>query len=467
MKKVIFSLILLMFSLVFFNGCGQALGDMSAKQVGQLLEQISNNPLAMKFEVDPENIAVKTKSKYFIITLKNPVINMDLTALLKATVQEQAQSLPEMILPMNMKEMVLLHNPARKFLAIRSITGLDSKWQSKESGTEFLLKMVVENLNFGEYNISSFLDAKPDQDIKPFLLQLISDNGTNKGSMHGASYTFELPSLPKPGLMEVKIGEVTWDQKIAMELVKDYLMEESPKIGLKELLSQGDSLINGQATIKDFNFKILEDGKQLGSGSMADTTLGFFLKPDQEKKFFIYSFHWDLTELKIDSPRRKLVQTLGTMKKLKLEFALEHLTPELVQAYFDLQKHRMEKQPDRDEAIRREGVQAMQLFGQFGSSQPVLALSISPLINPFGEMQADARFQFKAMNVYPGKADVRIKNLDQVLEKLKADNFIPAEFIKKLQSFFVKDDKGDGVITFEIKEDQPGVFLLNGQPIKM
>jgi len=459
-----------MLSLVFFNGCGekeQTTGDFTAKQAGELLEQISKNPLGVKFEADPADITVEAANNQYVLTLKNPVLSVDLSVFKELIPGPEGEKLQGMRIPMNMKEMILVYNPGEKFLAIQSLSGFNFKWTFKEAGQEMSFDMTTEFMSFEKYDISAFLDTKQ-MDMMDMLIRFMGDNSSNVGSSRGFSYRFSFPVLQKVSIIDLNIGEMEWKQQAGTDFFMSIFGKEDSKINLQDLLDTGKPLFDMSGSFKDLSFKVSEGEKILAGGQIADSSIEYFLKPENEKKFFKYGFNWDLTGFGLDVPGEKLANTLGDLKSMKLKFAFKHLTTGFLHAYLDVVKLSMQSKPaNAEEAKQAQMAQGMQIIGEVTKSQPIITFSLSPMVHAFGEMWADAHFQFMGPTAPTGKAQARIVNMDQVMEKLKANTLIPAEFIKKLQSFFVKDDKGEGVMTFESKEDQPGVFLLNGQPIKM
>ena len=98
----------------------------------------------------------------------------------------------------------------------------------------------------------------------------------------------------------------------------------------------------------------------------------------------------------------------------------------------------------------------------------MISLSLSPLEHKLGRIEAEGKFKFIRMGPPVGKATVKIFNVEEIEQKLIAEQLFPAEAIDaamaKIQEVFEIDQNGDGILIFEIKEEDQANFYLNGKP---
>jgi len=113
------------------------------------------------------------------------------------------------------------------------------------------------------------------------------------------------------------------------------------------------------------------------------------------------------------------------------------------------------------------GMKGRSLVGNLMQSKPVIFVSLSPLEHKLGKIEAEGKFQFIRMGPPVGKATVKIFKVEEIGQKLKAEQLFPPEEIDavlaKVKEIFEIDQNGDGILTFEIKEEDKANFYLNGK----
>jgi len=149
---------------------------------------------------------------------------------------------------------------------------------------------------------------------------------------------------------------------------------------------------------------------------------------------------------------------------------MEHLTPEFVQSYLDLIEISMSKKYSVEkEKQRMIAAQGMKIGGEFVKSKPIIKISFPKFIHYFGALTANAKFQFSTIGPPQGKAIVRIFKIDKVVKKIRSEKLLSSKVIQGILKFFkdtfVKDKEHNGVLRFEIRKEEPGVFYLNNKPI--
>ena len=203
---------------------------------------------------------------------------------------------------------------------------------------------------------------------------------------------------------------------------------------------------------------------------LASMDISYFVKPIEDNKAFRFGFNWDLGDLEVKGLKKKEMEALTSLIKMNLSFSLEGLSPEFIQGYFDLIRLTQSFNISKDRVLQQQiGMKGIALLGNFMQSKPVVYLSISPFENKMGKIEAEGKFQFIRMGPPVGKAIVKISNIDDIEKMLKAEKAIPDEKIEeiaqKLKGAFEIDKSGEGILTFEIKEEDTANFYLNGRPV--
>jgi len=324
-------------------------------------------------------------------------------------------------------------------------------------------------MSFKDYNLSSLLDEKI-KDPLTSLIELVKNNPSIRASAHGLNYELTMPVVRKEISFFFGVEEMEWEQKGNAALISALFKKEGEKsFDFAGLLSSGSPLFDMEGHFAGLRFSMKQGGKEMGAGEMAQSDFQFYLKPDDKKEFFTYGFSWELESLKIaaSGKNKALIERIGDIKSVNMDFALGHMTPEFIQAYFDMIKENMAA-TSSGEVEKMQQVQmnqGMRLAGEFAKSQPTIRFSLTPLKHYFGTLEAEANFQIQGMPTPIGKATLRLNNMDEVLKNIKEELSLPETVMAWMQSMLVKDGN-DGVLTFEIKNEPPVTLYLNGQPIK-
>jgi hypothetical protein len=160
------------------------------------------------------------------------------------------------------------------------------------------------------------------------------------------------------------------------------------------------------------------------------------------------------------------VQNFTALNEAKFTFSIENLSPGFINAYFDMIKTAQSVGSAEDESIQQEMAQkGSVLVNKLIESKPIIKISFSPLDHYFGEIQAQGEFQFVRMGPPVGKAEAEIMDMDKMEQNIKQS--LPAEraeaVIHWIKQMFQVDETGQAKMTFEIKEDDPSHFYLNGE----
>jgi hypothetical protein len=106
------------------------------------------------------------------------------------------------------------------------------------------------------------------------------------------------------------------------------------------------------------------------------------------------------------------------------------------------------------------------MLGQFMQSQPVVSVAIDPLEHEIGTMEINADFSMPAPMIPDGRAVLRLYDLEDVLASLKEMKGVSEQdynnFSQWVGMMLQVNEEGTGVMTFEMKKEEPGVRYLNG-----
>jgi hypothetical protein len=242
---------------------------------------------------------------------------------------------------------------------------------------------------------------------------------------------------------------------------------------VSKALMQGKALLDLEMNSSVVKLSVKENENVKGSGTVDHTSFSYFFKPDETNSFFIYGFTWDMKNLKLSVPSNKEIELAGNIHQWGMKFSLENLTAPFVKSYFDLVKknYEMSAAGDKEKLRQQQMTMGLTIASEFMKSKPAIKFSISPFKHYFGELEAKLNFQFLNLMAPPvGKAVVNIPEIDEILNKIAGEKSLSQKtregLLKLAKKYVLVDENGNGTITFETRQDQPGTFFLNGKPIK-
>jgi hypothetical protein len=197
--------------------------------------------------------------------------------------------------------------------------------------------------------------------------------------------------------------------------------------------------------------------------------LSYYLKPTSGKEAFRFGYDLRIGAFNVSGLEKKETETFADFIKMNFNISVEGLAPEIFQAYIDIIKTAQSVRDSKDPTLPQQmGMKGLALMGKLMESKPVLSISLSPLEHKLGKIEAEGKFQFVRIGPPVGKATAKIFKVDEIGQKLKAEKLFPPEEIDavlaKVKEIFEIDQNGDGILTFEIKEEDPAHFYLNGKP---
>jgi hypothetical protein len=483
MKKNIHFTILMMGILslaMIVSFCGKGREQAGIDTANQLIAAFNKSPLGVQMKVEPENILVKSEgNNRFHITFKKPSMTFDTSIYKTFTFGEHIK---EKKIPFTAEEISYIYGPKEKYLEAVSMKGMTFKWdwadmikESKTTGEtppafRMNLEMSLGNVTFKNFNISAILEPKT-KDYMEMMALILKDNPLVEWALENMTYDLTFPVEGEKMIgVSLAAEEIEGSYTIGQGIFTAFYKKDAPSPDFKKILEQGMPVFDIKAKCEGFKVSVKDNSKELGGGFIEKTDFSYFAKPDESKSAFVYGFTWNLENLELSIPDKKEIELAGNIKEMKMNFSISNLNPAFAQTLFDLLKTSTEIRAAADQESAKQ--QQMKMGIQFGtaliSSKPVIKASLSPLKHYFGELSAEANFQFKVMGAPPvGKATVNISNIEGIIKKLKGEEILsPATIdaiIKIIKKIVVTDENGNGSITFELKQDHPRKYFLNNK----
>ncbi len=481
MRKKLFLILFIFSFVIFLSNCTKSEKKLNVEEVNILISKINNSPFGLKLKAEPENIITKLEKKRaegkdrYLVTLVQPSVIFD-TSVYKS----MDTNLKPTKIAIGMKELNLIYGPSEEYLSIVSIKGLLFDWKPikmlkqpvkvRKIRSKIKIKVSVENIELKDYDYSCLL-RKESKDFIGIISDLINDNPLSESIGNNIKFEMEfLDKDKKKGVFACEIGEAEGMSKVKSDFFAIFLKKKEAKLNLSKLLSEGSSIFEVKMKLSDVFFKAKEEDKDIFKGKIENSSFSYYLRPDNTKSFFEYGNSFSIKNVNVSVPENKGIELATKIEGLQMAFSMEHLTPEFVQSYLDLIKTVMSKkysvEKEKQKAVAAQG---MKIGGEFMKSKPIIKISFPKFIHYFGELNANAEFQFSTIGPPQGKAIVRIFKIDEVIERIKSEKLLSSKIIqgilKIFKDAFIKDKEDDGVLTFEIKKEEPGVFYLNNKPL--
>jgi hypothetical protein len=462
-----------------YSTCSRSAAEPSAAEVQEFLERFSSSSLGWRVSADDSAIEVEPlrgESGRFVIVLNNPKCTFN-----TGVYQEMDAKIPAIELPMEMEEMVLIYGPEENFCAMRSASGVEftidvtqfipeskrAEIEEKEGGSIPEISYRVGRIESNDYDMSLLL-AQDERGFQETVMGMMAANPDIKATM--TDFEIEVPLHEGENKFNLRLDKLVSGIAVHPDLMALFLRTGDSGTIISSLFEQKDPFIKVDSKMEGFSLSIsTEDTDVLFQ--LEGIALGYSAVPIPGGSTFRFGFDWDFQGLRSEGLKEKDVAALTQVNRMNLELSVEGLPSEFLDAYLKLlnaaQTFQTEKDPSELEGLQ---MQAMGLAGHIMQAKPVITLKVSPLDHAYGRLEADASFQVVGMRSPVGKATVTVSDVNALSEALERDQILPAEqlgaFMEWLGKMFQVDDSGRGTLTFEIKEEDPSNFYLNGKPQK-
>jgi len=486
-KAIVFLALWIVTGIFVFNGCKGKLPVLEKEKAVDLIKKINAAPIGLQFEADASAIEIKADTKSskrvprYFITISEPKLAFD-----SSVFKEMNYPLPEFVLDFDCEQVVLHYGPEDSYLGLASVSGL-----SFEMNTQDFLRASVEKMktstkeipkaifkfNYGELSLDK-LDISPVLEETATLYELITKVASLNQSVKTKLEKFNAEintETEMKGTHQIKISvdSILSGMDTDPDLVKSiYSKAEESKEKFAELLKEPRTLFDVSFDAEGISFLYKKDGKEMAEVILEKVKFGEYLRPSQEKGFYNFGIAVELQNSSIISAENKVLEILGKIKQQKKEFNIDRLSPPLIQTYIELIGISQSLQMGAtEEAAAKMSAYGFRIMNELIQSKPIISFSLSPLEHHLGKMEAEGQFQIHQLQgPPPGKATATLYDLAGLEDRIKKENILEAEKVKGIldiiRQYFVQDKKGNGKLTFEVREEEPYLFL-NDKPFKV
>jgi hypothetical protein len=444
------------------------------------LVQTLNEVPGLTIKSEPGNMIVEpSKKNHYFIALKDPTIVIDISKFNIGIPNKDTK------IPVKVKEIVYLYGPEEKYLGLVSVRELFLKWdfpgfiqtagdaKDKSGLLGMAIKLSIGKAVFKNYDISPLMAAKT-KDIMELVGEILGRNQSSEAAAEHITYELGFLSKEKKKISILLDIEKMESHQDALSDIFISLYKKGRELpGVSKVLSQGKALFDLKMSSSLVKLSVKENENAVGSGTVDKISFSNFFKPDETNSFFIYGFTWDMENMNVSVPNNKEIELAGNIHQWGMKFSLENLTASFVKSYLDLVKknYEMSTVMDKEKLRQQQMAMGLTIASEFMKSKPAIKFSISPFNHYFGELEAELNFQFLNLMAPPvGKAVVNIHEINQILSKISKEKSLSQKtregLLKLAKKYVMVDENGNGAITVETRQDQPGTFFLNGKPIK-
>ena len=478
MKKKIVLIGLVTFIIFLLSACSKSPRELSTDEVQGFLQKISDSPFGLEIKAVSANITSEPAKKgRYRVFLKNPDFSFS-----TEVYKHLNLPFPVFKLPVEIEELVFIYGPTEKYCEILSATGvnlslnmkefvqkleLEEKKKDIEEIPEMNLFFDIGNITFKNYNLSSMLDTT-NQDFIEVLAKMLATNQPTGILTDDVKFEFNVVHKEDKYIITGSIKNAESLMTLAPEVLIAFIKQEESSALFSQLLEDGKSPLEIKSGLENMEISLRTPKGDIDA-DLENMDFAYYLKPTSEKDAFKFGYDLNIGTLNVTCLEKKEVETFAGLTKMNFNFSIEGLSPEFFQAYIDIIKMSQTLRTSKDPALEQQmATKGLALVGNLIQSKPVISLSLSPLEHKLGRIEAEGKFQFIRMGPPIGKATVKIFNVEEIGQKLKAEQLFPAEAIDaamaKIKEVFEVDQNGDGILIFEIKEEDQANFYLNGKP---
>lgn len=478
MKKKIVAIGFSAFMIILIFACTKSPRKLNTDEVQGFLQKISDSPFGLKIQADSVNTTSElVKKGHYRVILKKPNFSINTEVYKHLDIP-----FPEFELPIRMEELVFLYDPTKGYCEILSAVGInlsldmkkfvqnleleEEKKKEIEQIPEINLSFDIGNITFENYILSPLLDTKSQSFIE-LTTQLLATNQPKGISVDDVKFEFNVVSKKGKYMVTGSLINVKSLTALAPEVLTAFIKHEESGSIFSQLLEDGKSPLELKSSLENMQISLRMPKGDIDAG-LENMDVSYYLKPTSGKDAFKFGYDLSIGALNVSGLEKKEIETFTDLTKMNLNFSIEGLHPEIFQAYIDIIKTAQSLSTSKDPALEQQmGMKGRALVGNLMQSKPVIFVSLSPLEHKLGKIEAEGKFQFIRMGPPVGKATVKIFKVEEIGQKLKAEQLFPPEEIDavlaKVKEIFEIDQNGDGILTFEIKEEDKANFYLNGK----
>jgi len=460
--------------------CTKAPPPLETEGVQAVLQKMSSSPLGLRIQADASQITTEPEKKsLYRVTLKDPALSWS-TAFYKNL--NLPVDIPEFEIPIKIEEVVFLYGPEKETCELVSGKGLafsldkaflqkivpaEAEKEATEKIPEIAFSCKIDTLTFDNYNLSPLLET-PQPGFLELIMRLVSSEHAIGSTAEEISFEFRSTEQEKAAWITASIQKTQNRGTLAPEILSSYFTKDEPRSVFSPLLEEGRSPLDLEYAIQNLNITVKAPEAEI-KVDMGALKVGYYLRPNNTKDAFSFGLDFHIQDLDASGLRRKEVETLLDLADMKFHISVDGLSPDFLDGYIDLIRTIQASSLSGDRAVQQQmGMQGLALMGAFMKTKPTITLSLSPFEHRLARIEAEGKFQFTRPGPPVGRATVTVYDFAEMEEKLKQEQVFPPEAIDsvlaKLRTILMTDASGNGVLTFEIKEEDPAHFYLNGKP---
>ncbi|MFQ6038954.1 MAG: hypothetical protein ACE5LV_10105, partial [Candidatus Aminicenantales bacterium] len=389
---------------------------------------------------------------------------------------------PEFKIPMKIQEVVFLYGPENEtcqLLSAKSLTlSLDkdvlqtlvpeeAEKEAAEKIPEMTLLYKIGSLTFDNYDLSPLLET-PQPGFLELIMRLVSSERPVGSTAEDFTFAFQAAQKEKTAWVSASIQKTESRGILAPEVLAAFFKKEEQGTVFSALLEEGRSPLDLEYAFHNLSLTVKAPEADI-TAEMGALKAGYSVRPTQAKDAFSFGLDFRIQGLDTSGLKKKEVEALLGLEDMKFHLSVDGLSADFLDGFIDLIRTVQASSLAKDRALQQQvGMKTLALTGAFMKTKPTITLSLLPFEHRLARIEAEGRFQFSRPGPPVGKATVTLRDFAKLAEKLKQEQVFPAEAVDgvlaKLRTIFVTDTNGHGVLTFEIKEEDPSHFYLNGKP---
>lgn len=461
---------------LILSSCTGVTEKVDTAAVQDILAKINRTPLGVAVAAEDENISIEPEDRHtFRVTLENPDLSFN-----QELYRSFGLEMPEFTIPVDLNMIQLLYAPSRNYLAIGSAgplamtfdpSKLDAEAFPGGEEAEELSRMTfsyeIKEMTGNFYDISPVLDYE-DESAVELLTDILQHN--QEFSLQAKNLAMEVAG----GKEGEPLSRFTWTTgamesgfEAAPEYITAFFQALEEKGIFEKYLKDNKPLFDMHFRMDDTRFTFtagespMTVNVKLAGGS-------YYLRPEKDSQFN-FGFAWEVEGAGAEGEQIPAWASALNINRMDFRFNISNLPPDLIEGYFEMMQFIREAAGKESDDLQGQiAMKGLALVGKMTNAQPVITMQLVPLDLGAGKIQAEGEFKFIGMAPPVGKATVMIPDLEGMAEKLQQIPAIPREkidpMLAKIRAIFDVKDTGEAVLVFEIREDEPGSYYLNGRP---
>lgn len=453
---------------VFFTAhCAKSAELSDTEIIAHLNAYLNSRMSGTQYKIDPAKTIVKPMgNNRYHITLKNTVFSTDLTGVIDTLLKSLSTSdegHPERN-EAQMEEVTLIYGPKEKHLNLLSIKGMvvEGNFSPARQNKNPAIFGGLE-LNKFRVSVGKITLGDPDTD----------DTGTSE-TMEHLKFQLSGQNAKQDNISVIldieKIGKT--DTGKEDDAISSYFLDENaPPPDLKKALETGAAINDLTIQLGKINLSITKNDGSLCKGTIENASYLQFMKPDSDRKYFIFGNGLRISNMELTTPGNSQVQSFGNVKEFHFDYSVNNLSPEAALAFLEIMKNSLTSRNVVENTKMSELTsQVTRFMLEVIKSQTNLHFSIAPFKHYFGEMEAEVNIRL--YNVMAGPVltlKATLVKAGDVLKKLRGPGMFSAAAMKSITGFIEKYGKkkenGDIFFLYEMDINQLREMLFKENPL--